>query len=61
VLLERTVQNVNEYVQGCTAELVFNLDEIGISDWQDRKARKVVVSFRRPFAVARYITECLEK
>jgi hypothetical protein len=30
VFLERTVQNLNEYVQGGTAELVFNLDEIGI-------------------------------
>jgi hypothetical protein len=37
------VQNLNEYVQGSTAELVFNLDEVGISDWEDRKARKIVV------------------
>jgi glutamine cyclotransferase len=44
VFLQRTVQNLNEYeyIQGCTAELVFNLDEIGISDWENRKARKVV-------------------
>jgi hypothetical protein len=48
VFLARTVQNLNEYeyVQGGTAELVFNLDEVGISDWEDRKARKVVVSSR---------------
>jgi hypothetical protein len=44
VFIERTVQNLNEYeyeyenenekeyVQGCTAELVFDLDEVGISD-----------------------------
>jgi hypothetical protein len=53
VFLERTVQNLNEYeyeyVQGWTAELVCNLDEIGISDWEDRKAGKVVVSHRRPY------------
>jgi hypothetical protein len=42
VFLERAVQNRNENVQGCTAELVFNLDELGISDWDDRKARKLV-------------------
>jgi hypothetical protein len=53
VFLERTVSNVNEDVQGCTAELVFNLDEVGISDWEDRKARKVVVSYRRPCATIR--------
>jgi hypothetical protein len=43
--VERTVPNLNEYeyVQGCTAERVFNLDEIGSSAWEDRKARKVVV------------------
>jgi hypothetical protein len=46
VFLERTVQNLNEYAQGCTTELVFNLDEIGISDWEDRMARKVVASSR---------------
>jgi hypothetical protein len=43
LFLERTVQNLNEYIQGCTAELVFNLDEVGISDWEDRKARKAVI------------------
>jgi hypothetical protein len=41
------VQNINESVQGCigfyTAELVFDFDEVGISDWEDRKARKAVV------------------
>jgi hypothetical protein len=42
VFLERAVQNRNEYGQGCTAELVFNLDEVDISDWEDRKARRVV-------------------
>jgi hypothetical protein len=46
VFLERTVQNLTEYeyIQGCTAELVFNLDEIGMSDWEDCKVRKAVIS-----------------
>jgi hypothetical protein len=42
MFLKRTMQNLSEYVQGWTPELVFNLDEIDISDWEDRKARKVV-------------------
>jgi hypothetical protein len=25
------------------AELVFNLDEVGMSEWEDRKERKVIV------------------
>jgi hypothetical protein len=41
--LERTIRNLNEHVQGCTAELIFNLDEFGISDWEDRKTRNAVV------------------
>jgi hypothetical protein len=42
----RIVQDLNEHehVQGGTAELVFHLDEMGISDWEDRKTKKVVVS-----------------
>jgi hypothetical protein len=29
-------------VQGCVSKLVFNLDEVGISDWEDRKTKKVI-------------------
>ena len=43
VFLERTVQDLSEHVQGCVAELVFNLDEVGISDWEDRKAKTKTV------------------
>jgi hypothetical protein len=39
--LERIIQDLDEYGQGCVAELVFNLDEVGISDWEDRKTKKV--------------------
>jgi hypothetical protein len=42
VFLERIIQDLHEYVQGCVVELVFNLDEIGISDWEDRKKKKVL-------------------
>jgi hypothetical protein len=43
MFLDKTVQDLNEHVQECTAELVINLNEIGISDWEDRKMRNVVV------------------
>jgi hypothetical protein len=36
------VRDLNEHVQGCVSELVFNLGEVGISDWEDRKTRDVV-------------------
>jgi hypothetical protein len=34
---------MHETLSGCPADLVFNLDEVGISDWEDRKLKKVVV------------------
>jgi hypothetical protein len=40
VFLERITQDMHEYLQGCVAELVFNLDEVGISDWEDRKTKE---------------------
>jgi hypothetical protein len=43
MFMERTVQNLKEHVHGCVAELVFNLDEVGISDWEDRKTKTVIV------------------
>jgi hypothetical protein len=39
MFLERTVQDLKEHVQRCMAELMFNLDEIGISDRGDRKTK----------------------
>jgi hypothetical protein len=42
VFLERISQDLHEYIQGCVAEFVFNLDEVGISDWEDRKTKKVI-------------------
>jgi hypothetical protein len=43
VFLKRTVKALHDHVQGCVADLVFNLDEVGISDWEDRKTTRVVV------------------
>jgi hypothetical protein len=40
--LERIIHDLHDYVQGCVVELVFNLDEVGISDWEDRKTKKVI-------------------
>jgi hypothetical protein len=40
--LERAIQDLHMYVQGCVAELVCNLDETGISDWEDRQMKKAV-------------------
>jgi hypothetical protein len=34
---------MQETLQACPADLVFHLDEVGISDWEDRKSKKVVV------------------
>jgi hypothetical protein len=34
---------MEEAVQGCIRDLVFNLDEIGFSEWEDRKSKKVSV------------------
>jgi hypothetical protein len=39
VFLERIIQDLHKYAQGCVAELVFNLDEVGISDWEDRTSK----------------------
>jgi hypothetical protein len=43
MFLERTVKDLKEHVQGCVAELVFNLDEVGILDWEDGKMKTVIV------------------
>jgi hypothetical protein len=40
---ERTIQDLDENTQGCMAELVFNVEEVGISDWEDRNTKKVAI------------------
>jgi hypothetical protein len=34
---------MEEVVHGCVRDLVLNLDEVGVSEWEDRKSKKVVV------------------
>jgi hypothetical protein len=41
--LERITHDLHEYVQGCVAELVFNLSEVAISDSEDCKTKTVIV------------------
>jgi hypothetical protein len=41
--LEETIRCLGEFVQIRPAELVFNLDEVGIRDWEDRPTKKVIV------------------
>lgn len=43
VFLEAALEGFRDHVHGACAELLFNLDEIGISEWEDRVARKVIV------------------
>jgi hypothetical protein len=43
MFLERRVQDLKEHIQGRVAELVLDLDNVGISDWEDRKRKTVIV------------------
>jgi hypothetical protein len=51
VFLDEMIGCLREYVQEMKAELVFNLDEVGMSvcryagmsEWEDRKNKKVIV------------------
>jgi hypothetical protein len=58
--LEETVRCIAQHVQGPPTELVFNLDEVGISEWENRKVKKknAIVPDRRE--VRRYITRSIE-
>jgi hypothetical protein len=41
ILPEEPIRTMHGTLQGCPADLVFNLDEVGISDWEDRKPKHV--------------------
>jgi hypothetical protein len=43
VFLEAAIEGVQTHVQNACADLVFNLDQIGISEWEDWVKRKVIV------------------
>jgi hypothetical protein len=40
---EETICSMHGTLQGCPSDLVFNLGEVEISDWEDRKPKKVVI------------------
>jgi hypothetical protein len=43
IFLDESVRFLGEYVYGMKIELLFNLDEVGVSEWEDRKDKKVVI------------------
>jgi hypothetical protein len=44
VFLEAAIEGIRTHVQTACADFVFNLDAIGINEWEDRVERKVIVS-----------------
>jgi hypothetical protein len=40
--LEQHIATVKTHIVGKFSELIFNLDEVGFSEWEDRKSRKVI-------------------
>jgi hypothetical protein len=43
IFLEETICSLHETFHACPVDLVFNLDEVGISDWEDRNPKRVVI------------------
>jgi hypothetical protein len=41
--LEVAIDGFREHVHSACPELVFNLDEIGISEWEDHHERRVII------------------
>jgi hypothetical protein len=41
--IDRIGECLRQHVQDCCAGWVFNFDEVGISEWEDRVAQKVIV------------------
>jgi hypothetical protein len=42
--LNFTIEQIKAHCHGLPVDLFFNLDEVGISDWEDRKPKTVVIS-----------------
>jgi hypothetical protein len=40
---EAGIEDIKTYIPNACADLVFNLDDIGIIEWEDRIERKVIV------------------
>jgi hypothetical protein len=43
IFLEETIRSLHETLHGCPADLVSHLDEVGISNWEDRKPKRIVL------------------
>jgi hypothetical protein len=43
IFLDETIRAMNEAVHLRPSDLAFNLDEVGISEWEDRKSKRIVV------------------
>jgi hypothetical protein len=43
VFLGAVIEGIRTHVQNACAEFVFNLDEVGISEWEDRVERKPII------------------
>jgi hypothetical protein len=41
--LDQTLIFITQFVQGCPTELVFDPDEVGISEWEDRETKTSIV------------------
>jgi hypothetical protein len=41
--LDETTSDVRGHFHRMKVKLVFNLDEVGMSEWEDRKEKKIVV------------------
>jgi hypothetical protein len=41
--LDETIRCLREHVHGMKGELVFNLNEVDMSEWENRKPKKVIV------------------
>jgi hypothetical protein len=41
--LDKTIRCITQFVQGCPIELFVNLDEAGISEWEDWRPKNVIV------------------
>jgi hypothetical protein len=55
-LLE-TINRIEEAAHGCVRDLAFNLDEAGVSEWEDRKSKKVVIPTDMGNQVRHFIME----
>jgi hypothetical protein len=45
---------MEEAIQGCVRDLVFNLDEVGVSEWEDPKSKKAVIAIGRDSQIIHY-------